>query len=1040
MEEDAIIQPAASTTAEAPQQKQPSIVNRLQNEITTNSFDPTKYNEQQLGVINQLLQQGVLKGPPLDQLVQTFQTTREKIAKEKEYNLDPIAYATKDKSLLEGELTALVPGRAGTELIGSTAGGIIPFVRNQKLLEQALAQPKGAQVGLFAEQAGKIARAIEETPGLGKRLKFTTGILTGAAKAADWFLGAEKTLAKTQLQSIGGSVLGAGAAIPTYDLVNRSFGKDIAVAINSDLANIPNHEVDRDTTMATLEAMKNTAYWSAAGTALNPVIGMFGSGARSLFGLKGEKALELAQYANEKGLPVPLVTGMDGGLFSYFGKTFFKTIGIFPFVSRIGDQALRQAEEAVGKAYLADLHNFAPVMKTSALSTASFDQIQKNFEKHANLISANYAALMNKVDDIGNPAIIQLTKGRTAASEFINEFKQSIPKLEGVGGQYSMRKEVYDLTEQGDPIYQLMDILQGSPNKPFTFKEYAGLQRMLTKAIQKTQFFDVRKSLFSLREGLENDLAESFGKLNVETILKDPTIKTTYDGIAATSGKAAADAYVQESLQKATQLNTDLKTANTIFSKTLSFYNKNVARELKVSDKYFFTNKQLNGITGAESTSPTQLFNTIEKNVFRSGDVDALEQLKGLYGYNTSKEGKEMFNRAFNRYMYDNFVNSFNSKTYAPGGLLDAVDKVVLRNPKSTIASDVVDKLGQSEFAAGREFGVKEALDGKGNEVINIKWGKDNYAEFSADKFSKTLGLQGDQAAERTRFLVQAYGGGEQGRKAVEELRNFVKYTAALESIPISETSSFIQRRLTLGGAAAITGAAAATLGGGGLFHEAIFLLFSRSIGKALTDPTALRYMMDALQPAERAAMAAKQAGVKKVFGVPVTVGEDRARAFARFANYMHEQDNNLPSVNPKNVNPQEVIDRLKQIPLTVPKQGFKYSSLSKQERERMFPEIEFRQYASPAANVQADAFSNAYTKGTRQALTALNIDHGVAQPKMAATAEQAQVKQQANTGLQPPSVQPLQAPQTQQGAKGQQYAGLFPFDVLGQQIAGRQG
>jgi hypothetical protein len=1044
MEEEAIVQQAQVNTPTAPKQEAGSIVGRLQNEITTKSFDPTKYNGEQLGVINELLQQGVLKGPPLENIIQTFQSTRERLAKEKAFNIDPIAVATEGKSIMQGDLLGLVPTRPGAEFIGDFTGSMIPFIRNKELLLNSLSMPAKSQSSLFTQKALELASYIEKTPGLGKRLTFTKGLLGAVGAAADSVIsGRLKPLAITQAQSLAGGVLGAGAGVVTYDFVNRSVGKDLAVAIQSDLANIPDQEVNRDTTLATVEAMKNSLMWGAAGTALMPVLGMAGTGMKSLFGLKGDKALELAQYANEKGLPIPLLAGMDKGPFSYFGKTYFKTIGVFPFVSKIGDAALREAEEKVGKAFLSDMHAFAPIMKSSALSVASLDQFKKNFEKHANLIAANYTALMNKVDDVGNPAIIKLTKAKEAADTFVNEYRDSIPALKGLGGDYSAEKKaLYSLTQQEDPLFQLMDAIQGTSIKPYTFKEYAGLQKMLTKAIQKTQFFDVRKSLFSLREGLENDLAESFATLNAKTLLEDQSIKTVYEATLASSGKQGADAYLDNVLKNANELNMGLKEANTIFSKTLAFYDKSVARQLRIFDKTLFTNKQLNGITGAEAVSPTKLFNTIETNVFKSGDGDAVEQLKVLYGYNTSKEGKEMFNRAFNKYMYNAFIEAFDRKTYAPGGVLDIIDKVVTKAPKTTVATDVIQKLGQEELAAARGFTVKDALDGKGREVIDIKFGADDFAEFSADKFLQNLGQYGNPktASEARRAIALAYGGGKQGQEALKNLERFINYTKALQDIPISETSSFLQRRLTLGGSAAILGGAAAMAGSGGILQSLLFLYFSRQIGKVLSDPTALRYMMDALQPAERAALAKEMVGVKTVAGVPVTYGETKAKQFARFANYLADEDQDLPRIDPKNINPEEVIRRLQNLPTRVPKQGLTYSSLSQQERERMFPEIEVRKYASPTYNIESDAFRGSYVQGNTQALTALNVDHGIQKPAATAVGQEIQGKQQLGNALQTPQAQPLQAPGAQPAQTGQKYAGLFPFDVLGQQIANRQG
>ena len=1024
----------------------PNVIGSLQNKLNNQSFNPQEYSNEQLQVIDGLLEQGVLKGPRMGEIVKTFSETQRTIAKEKEFAKDPLAVALEGKSVFQGDLTGLIPTRPGAEFVGDITGSLIPYIRNKDLLVNSLSKPNSAQGTLFTRGALGLADYIEKIPGLGKKLKFTRSVLGSVGRATDAVVsGRYQQLAKTELQSLAGGALGAGAGVQAYDLVNKSVGKDLAIAIQSDLAELKPQEVESDTTLATVEAMKNSLFWGGVGTAMLPVLGMAGKGVKSLFGVKGPKALELAQYAQEKGLPIPLLAGMDKGPFSFFGKTFFKTVGVFPFVSKIGDQALREAEEKVGKAFLADLMAGAPIMKTSALSVASLDQFKKNFEKHANLISANYTALFNKAEDVGNPAVIKLNKTKEVTTDFINEHKKLLPPIDGLGGNYApVRKGLFELSDQVDPLYQLIDAIQGTSVKPFTFKEYAGLQRLLTKAIQQTKYFDVRKSLFSLREALENDLTESFGKLNKTSLLDDASVKTSYEATLKTNGQQAADAYLDKVLADAQSLNSGLKEANTIFSKTLAFYDKSVARSLAQGfDKTLFTNKQLNGITGIEAISPTRLFDVIEKNVFKSGDADAVEQLKVLYGYNTSKEGKQMFDRAFNRYMYNSFISSFGAKSFTPGSVFEFVENAVTKSPKSTVATDVMKKLGQEDFAAARGFTVKDALDNKGNEVIDITFGKDDFAEFSANKFIQNLGQFGNPKTvqESRRMLATAYGGGKQGAEALNNLERFIRYTKALEDVPISETSSFLQRRLTLGGSSAILGGF--VLGGGGLatgnvFAPLVFLYLSTRAGKILSDPTSLRYMMDVLSPEERVAKAAGEVGTKKVLGVPVTTGETRARAFARFANYLADEEQDLPRIDPKDIKPEEIIQRLQNTPTRVPKQGFKYSDLPKSERERMFPEMEAKNYAPPAYNLEADAFRNSYMQGNTRALTALNQDYGVGTPAAAAVAEEEQAGQNVANALQPPKVQPLTAPA--QPITGEKYAGLFPFDVLGQGIANKQG
>jgi hypothetical protein len=73
-------------------------------------------------------------------------------------------------------------------------------------------------------------------------------------------------------------------------------------------------------------------------------LGILGKGGRTLFGLKGDKAKELSEYAQKKGLPLPLLATMSkeqkGAWFANLGKTYFKTIGLFPFIAPVGEKAI----------------------------------------------------------------------------------------------------------------------------------------------------------------------------------------------------------------------------------------------------------------------------------------------------------------------------------------------------------------------------------------------------------------------------------------------------------------------------------------------------------------------------------------------------------------------------------------------------------------------------------------------------------------------------------------------------------------------------
>jgi hypothetical protein len=1028
---------------------EPTPLESLQQKLDTNSFNPREYNPQQLQTIDGLIEQGVLKGPRVQDIIKQFNETQTQIAKEKEFSKDFLAVALKDKSILSGDALGLVPTRPGAELMGDLTGSIIPYLRNKEALVNSLKLPKAAQSKFFAQKAMEMSRYLEKIPRIGGALKFTRGILMGVGKAADAATSARlKPLIITEAQSLAGGALGAGAGVVGYDLVNRSVGKDLAIAINSDLGNLKEQEVDSDTTLAALDAMKNSLLWGGAATATLPLLAGLGKGVKALFGLKGEKALALSQFAQEKGLPIPLLAAMNGGPLSGLGKTYFKTVGVFPFVSTIGDQALKNAEQQFGKSFLKDLAGLAPITKVSALSIASLDQFSKQFNKYSDLIASNYTALMNKADDIGNPAIIKLNRTRDRASEFVQSFGEMSPKFkefnygEDALGQVGTNYQKYvldELSDNQDPLVQLMGFLNAAKSTPLTFKEFSGLQRLATRAIQRTRFQDARKSIFALKEALEDDFAASFSTLTKADLLKDAVVKAEYDAAVTQGGEAVGDRLLVKKLEEAQGLNQGLKEANTSFNLLLRPYEYgSVANAIKAANRNLFTNKQLYGIVGRESIPPDQVFKVIERAAFKNGSPDAIEQLKVLYGYKSSKEGKEMFDRAFSRHIYDSYLQSFSQESLKTGSAFDLLDKTLKSKPKTTIATDVLERGAMDDFYAGRGLTAREVIDGAGKENIQITFGKGDFAEFSTDKFRQALGLTGEGAQETRRALINAYGGGVKGAKALNDLENFINYTKVLSDIPISETSSFLQRRLTLGGGASLLGG---VVMGGGMFAAnplapLVFLYASRKIGKILTDPTALRYMMDVLSPEERLLRAQSEVGIKKLSGVPVTVGETKRRAFARFANYLADEDNDLPRVDPNSINDDEIIRRLSNAPITIPKQGYEYKNLPKEEKQRMFPERELQETIPTSLLVDAEGFGTGFNLGEDQAINAVNEDYGMTPQAMnqgqgTTTAPAVPQAPQAPQGIPAPAVETPQAKQAK-------VSSLFPFDFTSQAIAGQ--
>ena len=662
------------------------------------------------------------------------------------------------------------------------------------------------------------------------------------------------------------------------------------------------------------------------------------------------------------------------------------------------------------------------------------------------IVGSIYENLYKVADDLGNPNAIKLSRTREAAKDFITEIRNFYPPgtMELLAGsRTSAQKAIEKLSLEGDPLIRVYDFISKIPEKEaLNFKQYSYLNRMIAEAARQTSMFDVRKSLFVLRDALETDLNFGMGRVTKQQLLESPIVKAEYDRVLATGGEKAAKDLIDDKLAKIQKLNGQLEEANTAYSTVLRFFTTPTAKALSKVDNSMFTKNSLLGIVDAPAHAE-KVFDTIENSVFKARSPQAIEELKGLYGYGTSKEGTEMFNRAVGAHIFKSYYSSFKQQEGPIRGVMRVVGEFINKEPSAnplSIYRQVGAKQGLQEYQDLTSFGYREVLDNKGNVNLNMTFGKDDYALFDADMFAQKIGLIGNRSDldAGTEVLFRSFGGGktaskvanEKAAQAVKDITAFVNYSKALQDVPISETSTFIQRRISLGGVAAIAGSFAAGAGTLGLLPTMALFYVSYNVAKALTDPVALRHLMDVLTPAERKAIAQKTTGVKKTFGVPVTYGESQLRAFARFANYMAEDDVTLPKVDPKNINPEEIIARL-QSRATGPVKGFNYNNLPKKEKEIMFPEIEARKNAGPVYNLTAEDVTRSYTGGKEQALTALNTDYGVGQPAQTAVREE-QAQQTTGSPIQPPRIQPVAPPQaTQQDSTRQQYANLNPYDIV---------
>jgi hypothetical protein len=278
----------------------------------------------------------------------------------------------------------------------------------------------------------------------------------------------------------------------------------------------------------------------------------------------------------------------------------------------------------------------------------------------------------------------------------------------------------------------------------------------------------------------------------------------------------------------------------------------------------------------------------------------------------------------------------------------------------------------------------------------------------------------------------------------------------AISDTPIADTSTFMQRRLQLGGLNSFTGAL--VLGGSAAinpFAPALFILLGRRAGQILSDPVAMRAFNDALMPDEQIKLLMGQKvgnGVPGVLGIgrryfkgrdiqtaanvlqsPGVIGRlgltQKREAFARLVNYLREGDADIPRVNPKTVTPEEITERMGQLQTSVPSPNYNKETVPKNTFETLFAQ----DYSGTSGDLQTD--TNAVTMLSTATQNEAMVD-----------AEEAPVEAEeksmimADLQLEDPVAQAPTAPVPP--ATGQvdanQFQALFPNDPTGAAIAQR--
>ena len=1047
-------------------------IKEIQEAIDNNTFDPSKYNSKQRRAIDAAIQKGLLTGPSMSELENQRAGAARDVATIDEAVKNPIGVRLQQQD-------SSLDGRSEAVLAGDLIGSITPYVAMRKKIFSAAKSkvPGDKSTGLFARTKMFSNFSDKLTARLPGRFKLLGGLTKLLAKVADPTVGRvlASPLGRAEVYSVLGGTAGAGAGSVTYDMLNETVGVAAMDAIASDMENMSPKEVDTDMMANAADSMFTALAWNAGAAALTPVITKgLGKVGRLMIGAKSKDAKELVNIARDKGLPLPMVmTAQEGtGLLGGFAAKYFKVLGIMPFINGIGKEALQGAEQAAGKNYLNnDVLRFGPLVKTGMLSATVWKQADAAFKQNSNLINSSYKAFDTLADTIGNPKVIPTSHVKTMAKNYTDELAMKYPGIKGYGRSDMPMdmKALEKLQGIGDPLslfFRHMDLIDDF----VTPKQYKGMMEELNRAISTTTYDNIRPQLWSIREALENDLNAFGGAITKETFLKDDAVKAAYETLKKTN-PAAAEADMALKISEAEKLKDKLYGANDTFSTLMNFYQTaNITKVFKDYNATAFTNKALAGIGGMQKKKSQRFFNDLANDVFTRGDTDAVLQFKQLLGASkiasrkdptkaigvTKGGGEALFDAAKARWMYNTFIKSFDSSSTPAGrSMLNEIMQ------ESTVRAGINGTVDVMESMVQKGTGVDQTIDFSIDKVkagtnifdaTKIRFSPKDTSEFNINKFMRNLGID-DITDDVGNSKMKAILGGPQQAK---EFEKFLTYMKAVSDTPIADTSTFMQRRLQLGGLNSFTGAL--VLGGSAAvnpFAPALFILLGRRAGQILTDPVAMRAFNDALNPDEqiRLLMGKKVGnGVPGVLGIgrryfkgrdiqtaanvlqsPGVIGRlgltQKREAFARLVNYLNENDADIPRVDPKTVTPEEITERMGQLDAKVPAPNYNQETLPKKNFETLFAQ----DYSGSSGDLQTD--TNAVTM-----LSTATQNEAMVDAEEAPIEAEEKTSIMADLQLESPVAQPPVAPVPPDTGQvdPQKFAALFPEDNSGQAIANR--
>ena len=919
--------------------EQQQFADQITQAIKDNKFAPENLTANEREAIDLLIKNGIIKSNKnVTQILDERNKARSEIAQTQTVARDPIAAAFELDDSKIPLADSIFTGRTTSVLAGDVGGAVAyQYFNKDKIINQYKERGKLKTKGIrfFENLANRLPA----------RFRFTKAAATAAAKLGDTFAArpitriARSPLGKFEIGTAVAGTAGAGVGSLAYSAADAVMGDDIYYSIVEDLSEIPYKKPENLSAIeSALVSMKNAALFNAAATGITPLFMASGKLLNKIFGTTGAAQKKYAEFARDKGLDAPLLGFLRDGSLSEPARNFFKTIGVFPGISPIADKALLKTEQATSKVFFDNVETIAPIYHQAFLGQEVIDQMRKVYAKNVAAYDSLYDKFYKTADLARDPKIMSTENLVREAELFLSRRSAEIPdafRAFNEGRSPAAQK----LLDDGDPLNTFMALVGSLKGQNISFKEFKFINQLLNKIPQQTKYYAMNQEFGALKNALELDVNSFSKNLNANSLMKDAEFAAAVNGaggLKSVGGKQLIDT----TIKSGNLLLKRLKDANEAFSRTMKLYDEQgyfLKKKLQKVDSNALTGKGLINFIGRTNMPKEDLFKTFEDAVFSSRSPSALETYrkmigaqKGFEGY--SENGVKLFKASFSKFLHDAYIGSFVGKPLQgaidlsiPGlrglGTLGKIfkDGELTAKPFSKVMEDA-NRL-QDLANTGGSFSSKLSADNLIN-TKSYKFGPDDFKEFDAKTFIDTLGIGTTrQAQSASKMLEDAYftitGSRQVAKRSVQDLRDFAQHLQLISDVPVTNSSTFIQRRLQLSGLGGLTGVAIGAGVGANTNNPLLtfisLLLVGRYAGRVLTDPQLLRIVNDALRPEEIAQIITGRV-TPKAKVLPARKRETFFKALNKFFN----DDDDFVQIDPNNVNFQEVTDFLNNKAVTI--------------------------------------------------------------------------------------------------------------------------